>query len=301
MPKAATVPKETIPQRQMETRAKNKTTHPGKVDKSPPPPRRRTKAEVQQEKEAKAQAKAALAEARQQKIERAAEFERADLANEDMVAVTPRPIFTPKPRPLSRNHRNSPLTPFVGTDTSDIEVSDDLDETLRPGSVGLVDSDLGVESDGPPPPAVKGKAKITATVDTKKLVDRKRRVVDVESDVPLDDEEQPREPKVKKVKVKMRDEINVAATKILENEQEGNKYASAKMVNPMGLSGKPASKVPSHSGGRQLKREGAIADIKKSVGGKKLNKEGAIADFFYPDKSTTTNVPDSSTRRDPDR
>ena len=76
------------------------------------------------------------------------------------------------------------------------------------------------------------------------------------------------------------------------------------MVTSMGLSGKPASTVPSHSsqsqfqavGGRQLKREGAIADIMKSVDGKKLNREGTIADITHPDKSTTFNFPDSSTR-----
>jgi hypothetical protein len=73
------------------------------------------------------------------------------------------------------------------------------------------------------------------------------------------------------------------------------------MVNSMGSSGKPASKVPSHSsqsqavGGRQLKREGVIADIMKleSAGGKKLKREGAIADIK---KSTTLKFPDSSTR-----
>jgi hypothetical protein len=54
----------------------------------------------------------------------------------------------------------------------------------------------------------------------------------------------------------MRDEINVAATKILENENEGNEYAN--MVNSMGS----VSKVTSHSthfqavSGRQPKREG---------------------------------------------
>ena len=80
------------------------------------------------------------------------------------------------------------------------------------------------------------------------------------------------------------------------------------MVTSMELSGKPASTVPSHSsqlqfqavGGRQLKREGVIADIMKSVDGKKLNREGAIADITHPDKSTMFNFPDSSTRPYPD-
>jgi hypothetical protein len=135
-------------------------------------------------------------------------------------------------------------------------------------------------------------------VDVKKLAktaDCKRRVIDMEGDIQLDsDEEQPQEPKPKRVKVKMRDEINVAMTEILENENEGNKYAN--MVNSM----ESASKVPSHSthfqavSGRQLKREGAIADFKKSVGGKKLNREGAIADI---NQSTMLPHPDNNIRQ----
>jgi hypothetical protein len=297
------MPKVTPPERQIETRAKNKTTHPGKIVK---PSQKRTKAEVQQEKDAKAEAKAALEEARQQSIGRAAMFEHADIANEDMVDATPRPTFTPKSKPFSHNPKNSPLTPFA--DTSDI---DGLGETpFKPNSPdkSLVDTDNSAEdSDTPVPPSKKSKAKITqkataARVDAKKLggrkrgvVDvegdipaldsgktagRKRRVIDVEDDIPLgSDEGQPREPKQKKVKVKvkMRDEINVAATKIIENEKEveGNRYA--KMVKFMGSSGAPASKVPSQSSqvqaaGRPLKREGAIGDINKLVEGKESNK-----------------------------
>jgi hypothetical protein len=292
---------DSVPQPHIKTRAKNKTTHPGEVvTKSLQAAPRRTKAEVQQEKDAKAQAKKALAEARQQSINRAAEFERADIANEDMVDATPRPAYTPKPRPLSRNPKNSPLT--------DIEVSDELDETsgtpFMPGSESLVDADdsavdSAVDNNGSPPPAEKKKttrkAVTAAKVDMKKLgktTDRKRRAVDVEGDDRLDsDEEQPQEPKPKRAKMKMRDEINVAATKILENEK-GNKYA--KMVNSIvGSSGKPVAKVQSHSSDRPLKREGAVANI-MNVGGKDLKRQGAIADINNPDKSTF-----STTRPDP--
>ena len=127
------MPKVTVPQRQIETRAKNKTTHPGKVVK---PSHRQTKVEVQQEKDAKAKAKAVLAEARQQSINRTAEFERANIANEDMVNANPRPTFTPKPQPLShRNHKNSPLTSF----SSNTETFNDLDGSpLMSGSESLV-------------------------------------------------------------------------------------------------------------------------------------------------------------------
>src|ERR1700679_1223357 len=145
----STVPNNTVPQRRIGTRAKNKTTHPGKVVEAS---HRRTRAEVQQERDGKTQAKKGLAEARQQSINRTAEFERADIANEDMVDATPRPMFTPKPRPLSRNQKNSPLTSFAGT--SDIEVSDNLDETpFMPGSVDADDS--AVENNIPPPPPKK--------------------------------------------------------------------------------------------------------------------------------------------------
>jgi hypothetical protein len=337
------MPKISIPPGQVGTRGKNKTTHPGKVVKDAKQ-KRRSKAEMKRDGEAEAKAKADLAEARQESINRTAEFERADIANEDIVDATPRPAFTPKPRPLSRNQRSSSLTPFASA--TDIEVFDDPDEApfipgskslvvdaddsavenddpppspFMPGSKSSVDADdSAVENDDPPPPtpAKKKKAKITpkattARVDTKKLgetANRKRKVVeDVEGDIPQDsNDEQPQEPKPKKMKVKMRDEINVATTKILEiqvKKTANNKYAE--MVNSMGSSGKPASNVPSHSslavasGGRPLKREGAIADIKKSVGGKKLNREGAIADLTYPDKSTAF-LPDlSSTRPDP--
>ena len=149
-----------------------------------------------------------------------------------------------------------------------------------------------------------------ARVDTKKTgetTDHKWRVINVEgdTDIQLDSEDlQPWEPKAKKVKVKMQDEINIAMTKNLKNEKEGNKYA--KMVNSMGSDGKPVSKVPAHSPdlqaaashGRPLRREGAIANIKKVVatgsGGKKVNKDGL-------EKSTSLNFPYSSTRPDPDR
>jgi hypothetical protein len=226
------------PERRINTRAKNKTTHPGKVVTSSQAPRR-TKAEVQEDKAAKAQAKADAAAAIQQSINRTAEFEHADIANEDMVDATPRPISTPKPRP-----RDSPLTSF--TATSDIVFDDDdPDESpFMPGSQVSVDAGAGdsaVESDVPSLPAKKKKGKSTqkatsARVDMKNLdetADRKRRVADIEGDLPADsNEEQPQEPKPKKVKVKMRDEISVATTKILENEREGNKEGNkyAKMV-----------------------------------------------------------------------
>ena len=235
------------PERRIETQAKNKTAHPGKVDKPSQAPRR-TKAEVQADKEAKAQAKEAAAEARQQSINRTAEFEHADIAHEDIIDATPRPTFTPRPRSRrSQGRKTSPLTPFTGT--SDIVCDDDNpDESpfLPTGHLGGGDGELAIEIDSPPPPPKKKKAKSTskATAAKKNLeeetlaANRKRSVADVEpeGDLPVDSrEEQPQEPKPKKAKVKMREEIKVATTKIVENEKEekgpveGNKYA--KMVS----------------------------------------------------------------------
>ena len=97
--------------RPIETRASNKLAHPGNVEKSSKP--RRTSAEVQKEREAKAKAKADREAAKRKAILCAAEFELADMANEDMVDATPRPSFTPKPRPFLRNQKEAKLVPIA--------------------------------------------------------------------------------------------------------------------------------------------------------------------------------------------
>jgi hypothetical protein len=88
---------------------------------------------------------------------------------------------------------------------------------------------------------------------------------------PTSDNEQLQEPKPKKMKVKMHDEINIAAKKIEANKIEGahslSKYGHMVkyMSKPVeeGPSGKPAKASQVQvAGGRKLKREGAIADIK---------------------------------------
>ena len=247
-----------VPQQGLATRSKNKTVHPGTVDKAQ---QRRTKEEVKEEKEAKARAKKALAEARQQSINRAAEFEHAAIANEDMVDATPRPTFIPKPRPLLKR-KNSPLTSLA--DTSDVEADNVDGSPFIPNSQGLADEEesaADVESDGPRAHPTKKKAKTTL----KATAGKKQETPDVETDVASDEEA----PKPKKVKAKMRDEIDVATTKIVKNERGlGNKYAQ--MVNSMPA--EPASKavkVPLHSSQlqavpRPLKREGAIANLADS-------------------------------------
>ncbi|KAI9452138.1 hypothetical protein BJY52DRAFT_1190540 [Lactarius psammicola] len=76
-------------QHRIETQASNKTAHPGNAVKAP---KCQSKAKVQHEHKAKAEAKAARSEARQQSINHAAEFELADMANEDLIQSDVSPI-----------------------------------------------------------------------------------------------------------------------------------------------------------------------------------------------------------------
>jgi hypothetical protein len=258
-----TMPNTSVPPRQIATRASNKTTHPGNAVKTT---KRRTTAEVQEERAAKAQAKAAREEARQQSINRAAEFERADMVNEDLVDATPRPPFTPK-KPQYQTH--SDLTPLA--ETSDADMSDGFEKAsfVPPASEHSDTADESADESDTPRPAKKLKAepmaKMAATkAATKKAaakkVDKKKNVDD--SDVEIVAELQPpQEPKPKKVKPRMRDEI---AKKIEENKSQGGKYADMlkstsgkRPAAPKGPSGPQATVV----GGKKLQREGAIADI----------------------------------------
>ncbi|KAF8506106.1 hypothetical protein JB92DRAFT_2964481, partial [Gautieria morchelliformis] len=234
----------------METRASNKTAHPGRVAKAPP---RRTTATVQEERTAKAEAKAALTEAKKKSIKRAAEFEHNDIANEDVMDVTPRPPFTPKPRPL-RNHKanhtsQSNLNPIK--ESSDVEMTDDCDQSvfIPPNSEGSVVGDSEVESAVVPSPAKKrkaetGKGALLKAATTKKgaiakAAGKKATVKSAskkkieESDVEMvDSEAEPvKVPKPKKEKARVRDEINIAAKAIEGKDLPGNKYAN--MVKSM--------------------------------------------------------------------
>jgi hypothetical protein len=261
---------------QMETRPRNKTTHPGKVTKTSAP--RRTSAEVQKEREAKAKAKADREEAKKRSIIRAAEFEHADMANEDMVDATPRPPFTPKPWPPPRNRKK--VKPVPNAESSEVEIGDDnLDLDFDKTSLTPVPSDDSItedESDDPTPPAKKQKIqateKATRTAGASAKVAAKKKKVDRDEEVvATSDEEQT--PKPKKVQAKVRDEINFAVKK-MENEVKGNKYGdmvkSMSSTNQAERSGVPAPKAPSQlqaagGGGKKLKREGAIADINALV------------------------------------
>ena len=98
-----------------------------------------------------------------------------------------------------------------------------------------------------------------------KVAEKKKRVDRDEEIVPAsDDEETPKPKKVKVAKVPIRDEINMAAKKIVENEVKGNKYSG--MVKTMfgkqaeeNPGRKPALKAPSQlqaARGKMLKRGG---------------------------------------------
>jgi hypothetical protein len=260
----------------METRASNKIAHPGAVTKGV---RRRTTAEVQEERTAKAEAKAAREEAKQRSINRTAEFELNEMANEDVVDTTPRPPFTPKPWPLPRN-RKSNLIPMEGTsDVEDVEMTDEFDHRsfVPDGSErSATEDDSGDESTELASPVKNRKAerKNTAKVTTAaakskaKTAGKKK----VESDIEIVDDAAP-VPKPKKVKPRVREAIDLAAKKIGEEKTKGNKYAEMMKAtsNKRGTeepSGQPAVKPPSRpqptavGEKRKLEREGAIADIR---------------------------------------
>jgi len=161
------------------------------------------------------------------------------MANEDIVDATPCPVFTPKPWPASNNHKNAHLTPIA--ETSNGEIFDGFNATLFAPSYpekSVSDNDLGIESDGPLPPAKKlqvkktGKAVTTARAKPVggKVAKKRKKVNDDADEVVLDsEEEKPQEAKLKKVKVKVQDEINIAMKKVEDKIQ--NKYSN--MVKSM--------------------------------------------------------------------
>lgn len=221
--------KSPIPPSHIETRSRNKLVHPGVPDKAA---KRRTSADVQQEREAKAQAKAAQEKTKRHNINRAAEFEHADMNNEDVADATPRPAFTPKSRPLPRNHRKSILAPVA--EDSDVEASDPAGiEPFEPcWSEGLASKE-GSDSESDPPPLAKklktqptGKA--TADPVRAKPAGKQRKAVSPpkssdDEAMPASDEEPP-QPKPKKAKVLVRDQINEVTRNIEQSKIQKTKY-----------------------------------------------------------------------------
>jgi hypothetical protein len=199
------------------------------------------------------------------------------MANEDIVDMTPRPPFTPKPWPPPCNRKAAELIPIA--ESADVEMGDEFDAQsfapALPEEESVTEDESAVESDTTPrPKKQKAQAKNIREVEVKPVsgkVAAKRKKVDRDEEIvpASDDKLIPRPKKVKVVKVPVRDGINMAAKKIVENEVKGNKYSG--MVKTM--FGKPAGEHPGQKpalgaplqlqavGGKRLKREGAITDI----------------------------------------
>ena len=200
---------------QIGTRASNKLAHPGQVAKTSTC---RTSAEVQQERKAKAKAKADCDDAKQQSIIRAAEFERAEMANEDMVNTTPCPPFTPKPWPPPRNKKKAGKV----VESSDVEMdqldASSLSPVYKDDSVTESDSPVGSDSESvtesdsdnptPPPPTKKQKVQAAPTVRGSGKVTHSKGKVGSATKVEITTEEEQMSTPKKVTKAKVRDEIN---------------------------------------------------------------------------------------------
>lgn len=295
-----------VPPSRLETRAKNKLIHPGNTVKAKP---RRTSAEVQQEREAKAKAKLDREKVKQKSIVRTAEFERTDMANEDSVDATPRPPFTPKPWPPPRNNKRTKLRVIPITDSSDADMDDTkFDKASFSPLAAQAQAPTGteesavesaevtdIESDDPAPPAKKQKVHSTvkatgiAGASTKAAENlKKRKVGKDEKIVPTPsesgDEADEETPKPKKIKV--RDEIKLAAENI--NKEIGSKYSG--MVKSMSSDSDKQGEMPAPKAPLQLQAEG------EERKGKKLKREGAIADISALYKKVSPANPEMSSK-----
>jgi hypothetical protein len=264
-----------IPQRQIETRPSNKLAHPGKISK---PASCQSSAEVQQEHDAKAKAKADREEAERQSIARTAKFEQADIANENIVDTTPHPHFSPKPWPPPCNRKGAKVVPIAELDDTEIShESDNIPLTPAPSEQSVTEGESTTEDDESPPAK---KKRVYATKKPtgvkpagEKIVEKKK--ADGNEDIATESDEE-KTPKPKKVKVKVRDEIDIAAKKMGGNV-EGNfpsTFRYRKMAELLShaqvkgqAGGEPAPKAPLQAQATQpvdgkLKREGAISDIK---------------------------------------
>jgi hypothetical protein len=252
------------PRRQIETRASNRTAHPGYADKAKT---RRTTVEVQKERTTKIQAKAAREEARQKSINRTAEFELADMAEEGVADATPRPPFTPK---QSRNQTLSDLTPLGALAAmNDIETSDDVDGSSftqpQDRTVTSDESDHStIESSVPTPrPKKKGRKAAAKTMSGKKgkknLVNDSEVVPPFFSLVISANVEQLQVPKETKGKKTIRDKIAIATEKIKEKElsteqdEESTGRRSSKARSQLQLETVESNRKP-------LKRQGAMVE-----------------------------------------
>ena len=232
-----------VPTRQVATRARNKTAHPGLADRAKT---RRTRAEAEELRKNKAQAKAAREEARQESIRRTAAFEVQDKADEDFANATPRPLFTPKQVPQPRNQAYSGLSPLPATsdaEQSDIDrpmfvpinedsageddpterdaTADDPVESSRTEDDETSEQDELIEENVPSPPPSRLKSQRTgkaAAVTTKATARRQKQIFDLESDVEMMPPPPKTQSRRKTKKGMLRADIDMAAMKIREDK-----------------------------------------------------------------------------------
>ena len=232
-----------VPTRQVATRARNKTAHPGLADRAK---MRRTRAEAEELHKNKAQAKAAREEARQESIRRTAAFEVQDKADEDFANATPRPLFTPKQVPQPQNQAYPGLSPLPATsdaEQSDIDrpmfvpinedsageddpterdaTADDPVESSRTEDDETSEQDELIEENVPSPPPSRLKSQRTgkaAAVTTKATARRQKQIFDLESDVEMMPPPPKTQSRRKTKKGMLRADINMAAMKIREDK-----------------------------------------------------------------------------------
>jgi hypothetical protein len=263
-------PKSTVAPSRVTTRAKNRDTHPGIPDRAPA---RRSSVEVENERAAKARAKETRQDKYRQAIRHAAEFEKADMVNEDRVDATPRACFTPP----ARNCENAVLGPVA-------EVSDDSDTCSNSLSYQPLDSEESVtgkesadESDESDPRPLAKKLKAHTTGKAISKVGRESPAKKTRKTAPRVVEAAPNEktPKKTKPKPKLREQIDMAGKEMDEvrTRKKGGDMAKLTSGQPAGeeRSGTPPlppSEVQPPSvwqWGRQLKRMGAVADLSSQI------------------------------------
>jgi hypothetical protein len=273
-------------QYRMSTRASNKEAHPGNAVKSK---MRRTTAEVQQERAAKAQAKAAQDEVKRQNIDRTAQFEYTDMANEAMADATPRP--PPKLGPASSYHQNvnSPLTGMSEDDT----VDGDSSALFEQPEITSDNEQEQVSNSEASPPVQKWKTGLKATDQQIRSIATQKRKQMVEETVSASEEAepQPQPKKVKKEVVKVRDVINATVNKLEGTKTTVNKLEGDKTQV---YGDKMKSTLSEQTGGKgkgRLASRPLLQDQTMGVMGRPLRREGAVADInaLYQQTAQTNN------------
>jgi hypothetical protein len=192
----------------------------------------------------KAKAKTDREEAKRNNIQRTAEFELCDMADEDFANATPRPPFTPKHLTRPRNQDYSGLTPIAATSEADpasdfdgalfnpaSDDSSDKDDTANSATEDdaaksdaaeddktqdkIVEDDSDVPS--PPPSRLKRQRTGKAAVTTKTTARRKKQVDELESEVEVMPPPRKTQSRRKATKEMLRADIDMAAQKIRED------------------------------------------------------------------------------------